>query len=166
MRTTTTKTTLTSTTTDFTTNFANNDYMEISGFTTNAVNNGTFQVNGVPTSTTCPVRKVNGETLINETAGDTVNLDSDPYDSPDAVVVNDNGGSPITGTITAASIAFDFDYDNNVQGGRTAATNAPVAVIAQGKAGAQWIDGLFTITRTTGLSFPLNAADERVYANP
>ncbi len=158
--------TLTSTTTNFTTNFSNGDYVEVSGFTTNAVNNGVYQVNGVVSSTSMPVRKVNGETLVNETAGDTVNLDNDPYDSPDAIVVNDNGGSPITGTITAANIAFDFDYDNNTQGGRTAASDAPVAVIAQGKAGAQWVDGEFTITRTTGLTFPLNAATERVYDNP
>lgn len=158
--------TLTSTSTDFTTNFANTEYMQVSGFTTNTVNNGIFQLNGVPTSTTCPVRKVNGETLINETAGDSVNLDNDPYDSPDAIIVDDNSATDITGQITASSIAFDFDYDNNVQGGRTAATDAPVAVISQGKGGAQWVDGLFTITRAVGLSFPLNAPDERVYANP
>ena len=158
--------TLTSTTTDFTTNFANTEYVEISGFTTNAVNNGIFQVNGVVGATSMPVRKVTGETLINETSGDSVNLDNDPYDSPDAIVVNDNGGSPITGQITAKNIAFDFDYDGNVQGGRTAATDAPVAIFAQGKAGAQWIDGEFTITRATGLSFPLNANDDTVYANP
>ena len=158
--------TLTSSTTDFTTNFSNTDYVSISGFTTNAVNNGLFQVNGVPTSTTMDVRKVNGETLIDETSGDTVNLDADPYDTPDAIVVDNNAGTDITGQITAKSIAFDFDYDGNVQGGRTAGTDAPVAIIAQGKGGAQWIDGLFTITSTTGLSFPLNASDERVYDNP
>ena len=158
--------TLTSTTTDFTTNFSNGDYVQVSGFTTNAVNNGLFQVTAIPTSTTLAVRKVNGETLINETAGDTVNLDAAPYDSPDAIIVDDNGGTDITGQITSKNIAFDFDYDGNVQGGRTAATPAPVAVIAQGKGGAQWVDGLFTITRTTGLSFPLNAATERVYVNP
>jgi len=158
--------TLTSSSTDFTTNFSNGDYVRVTGFLTNAVNNGIFQVNGAPTSTTMPVRKVNGETLINEASGDTVNLDADPYDSPDGVVVNDNGGSPITGQITAGSIAFTFDYDGNVQGGRTAAVDAPVAIIAQGIPGAQWVDGLFTITRATGLNFPLNAADERVYLNP
>jgi hypothetical protein len=157
--------TLTSSTTNFTTNFANGAYVSISGFA-NTTNNGLFQVDGVPTATTMPIRKVNGQTLINETAGPTVNLDADPYDSPDAIVVNNNAGSPITGQITAQTIAFDFDYDNNVQGGRTPAQLAPVAVIAQGREGAQWVDGLFTISRATGLSFPLNAATERVYANP
>lgn len=157
--------TLTSTTTNFTTHFSNGAYVQISGFA-NSANNGLYQVNGTVTSTSMPVRKVNGATLVNESAGPTINLDNDPYDSPDAIVVNNNAGSPITGQISAQSIAFTFDYDGNVQGGRTAATDAPVAVVAQGTAGAQWVDGLFTITRQTGLSFPLNAATERVYTNP
>jgi len=158
--------TLTSGTLDLTTFFNDNDYCQISGFTTNPTeNNGLYQVSSVVAgSMSC--RRVNGTNPVNETAGPTVNLDTDPYDSPDAVIVNDNAASPITGQITADTIAFTFDYDGNVQGGRTAGTPAPVAVVAQGKGGAQWIDGLFTITATTGLSFPLNAADERVYANP
>ncbi len=157
--------TLTSTSTNFTSHFANNDYVLISGFA-NSANNGLFQVNGTVTSTSMPIRKVNGQNLTAEASGPTVNLDANPYDSPDAIVVNDNAGNPITGQITASSIAFDFDYDNNSQGGRTPGTSAPVAVIAQGKEGAQWVDGLFTITNATGLSFPLNAATERVYSNP
>lgn len=158
--------TLTSSTTDFTTNFADTEYVNISGFA-DSNNNGLYQIDDASiTASTMDVRKVNGQTLSNESAGPTVNLDADPYDSPDAIVVNDNSGSPITAQITAKSIAFDFDYDNNVQGGRTAGTNAPVAVIAQGLDGAQWVDGLFTISQATGLSFPLNAATERVYANP
>jgi hypothetical protein len=157
--------TLTSSTTNFTTHFSNGNYVLISGFA-NSVNNGLYQVDGTVTSTSMPVRKVNGATLINEAAGPTVNLDADPYDSPDAIVVNDNAGSPITGQITAGSINFTFDYDGNAQGGRTPATDAPIAVVAQGTAGAQWVDGLFTITAQTGLSFPLNAATERVYSNP
>lgn len=158
--------TLTSGTLDLTTFFSNDDYVQISGFLTNPTeNNGLFQVSSVIAgSMAC--RRVNGVNPINETAGDSVNLDTDPYDSPDAIVVNDNGGSPITGLITTINEAFDFDYDNNVQGGRTAATDAPIAVIAQGLPGAQWVDGLFTITRTTGLNFPLNAPTERVYSNP
>ena len=158
--------TLTSSTTDFTTRYSNGDYLVISGFTTNAVNNGQFQVNGVPTSTTMPVRKINGETLINEASGDAVNLDDRPYDSPDGILVNNNAGSPITGQITAANIPFDFDYDGNNQGGRTPAQPAPVAIAAQGLEAAQWIDGLFTIQRAVGQTFPVNAADDQVYLNP
>ena len=157
--------TFNSPTLDLTTFFTNGDYCELAGYLTNTVNNGVFQVSAVLAGS-MTITKVNGETLVNDALGESVTAYTDPYDSPDAVVVNDNSATPITGEITAAGIAFDFDYDNNVQGGRTAATNAPVAVIAMAIDGAQWIDGLFTITRTTGLSFPLNAATERVYLNP
>lgn len=157
--------TFNSPTLDLTTFFTNADYAELSGFLTNTVNNGVFQVSSVLAGS-MTITKVNGETLINDALGDSVTVYTDPYDSPDAVVVNDNSATPITGEITAAGIAFDFDYDNNVQGGRTAPSVAPVAIIAMAVDGAQWIDGLFTITRTTGLSFPLNAATERVYLNP
>lgn len=156
---------ISSSATNLSTNFAADDYVQISGFVSSS-NNGLFQVTGSVTSTVMRVRKVNAQFVANEPAGATVNLDADPYDSPDAIIVNDNNDNPITGQISAASISFDFDYDGNSQGGRTPGTNAPVAIIAQGKAGAQWVDGLFTISRTTGLSFPLNAATERVYSNP
>jgi len=159
--------TLTSTTTDFTTHFANGDYVEISGYLTNGVNNGLFQVTGAPTSTTMPVRKLNGETLINETAGDSVNLDADPYGTADAIIVDNNAGTDITGQITSGTIAFDFDYDGNVQGGRTAGTPAPVVVIAQGIPSAQVVPPVnATITASTGIVINVNAAQERVYANP
>jgi len=157
--------TFNSPTLDLTTFFVNGEYTELSGFLTNTVNNGIFQVSSVAAGS-MTITKVNSETLVNDALGESVTIVTDPYDSPDAVIVDDNSGTDITGQITAGSIAFDFDYDNNVQGGRTAATNAPVAIIAMAQDGAQWIDGLFTITRTTGLSFPLNAATERVYLNP
>lgn len=157
--------TLNSGTLDLTTFYTNGDYAELDGFLTNTVNNGVFVVSAVAAGS-MTITKVNGEALVNDALGDSVTVYTDPYDSPDAVVVNDNSATPITGQISAPSIAFDFDYDNNVQGGRTAATPAPIAIIAMAKDGAQWIDGLFTITRTTGLSFPLNAATERVYLNP
>jgi hypothetical protein len=88
------------------------------------------------------------------------------YNTSDAILVQDQSSSDITGFIDAASIAFTFDYDNNVQGGRSATSDAVVWVAAMGKAGAEWIDATFTISRATGLSFPVNAADERNYSNP
>lgn len=84
-----------------------------------------------------------------------------------AVLVDDNGGTDIAGLISAAtSIAFDFDYDGNVQGGRTAGTDADVTLVAIGTDGAQHVVATGTITRTTGLSFTLTSALERNYLNP
>jgi len=154
-----------------TANFATGEYMQLSGFSTATANNGLFRVTAATATDNIKVTKVNGQSMvaISATAGYSIHIDNDPYDSPDAIVVDTNAGATATGIagqISAASIAFDFDYDNNVQGGRTANSDAPVAIIAQGLGGAQWVDGLFTITRTTGLNFPINAAVERVYANP
>ena len=62
---------------------------------------------------------------------------------------------------------FDYDYDNNVQrGAASAGTDAPVTVVAIGEGVAEWTIGQFTISRQTGLSFPVNANDELVYSNP
>jgi hypothetical protein len=88
------------------------------------------------------------------------------FDSSSAIIVEDNSATAITGEIDSASIAFDFDYDNNEQGGRTKGTDAAVTVVAQGLSGAQWVLATATITRTTGISIPVNANDERNYANP
>lgn len=158
--------TLTSTAIDFTVNFAATDFVRISGFAT-AENNGTYNVVGNPTAGSMVVQRSDKRTIVvDEAAGDTVSLDSKPYDTPSRVVVLDNNSVPIQGQIIAGSIPFSFDYDGNNQQGRTPATNAAVAITAQGKELAQWVDGSFTITRATGLNFPLNAATERVYLNP
>jgi hypothetical protein len=85
------------------------------------------------------------------------------FDSANAILVNDNGGSPIQGLISTQNIAFDFDYTNNAQGGRTPDTDAAIFIVAMGLAGAEWVLGSFTITKATGLTFPVNAPTERNY---
>lgn len=91
---------------------------------------------------------------------------SNLFDTADAIIVNDDGGTPITGVIATNAISFDFDYAGNVQGGRTGGTDAVVIIVAMGLDGAEWIEGEFTITENTGLSFPINAGVERTYSNP
>ena len=158
-------TTMTSTNIDLSV-WAAGEFMFVSGFLTNATNNGMYEVTGTPAANSIDLTKVDGIDPIDETAGDSVSVDQDPFDSPDAIIVEDTTPANITGQITATSIAFDFDYTNNVQGGRTANTNAPITVIALGKADARWTVGSFTILEATGQNFPINAADELVYSNP
>lgn len=99
----------------------------------------------------------------NDDAGDNAGAD---YDTVSAIIVNDNSLSPISGLVTTAEIGFTYDYDNNIQrGAGSVATNAPVSLVGIGLSGSQWVVGEFTITRATGLRFPLNAAKERVYKN-
>jgi len=100
----------------------------------------------------------------NDDAGDNLGYD---FDTSNAIIVNDNGGTPITGNITAVSIAFDYDYSNNVQRGTGSdGTDAPVTVVAIAHDGAQWIEATGTITQATGLTFNVNANDELNYSNP
>lgn len=89
------------------------------------------------------------------------------YGTSNAVLVDNNSGVDIAGTVSGnTSINFDFDYDNNVQGGRTAGTDADVTIVAIGQGTAQYVVATGTITRATGLNFSLVAPLERNYSNP
>ena len=142
-----------------------NDYIAVAGFT-NEENNGIWQVTDAsPTTGQFDATKVDGATVVAETAGSRT-LDQNPINSPDAIIVDDNDGIDITGAIGGASIAFTFDYDGNIQGGRTAATDAPILLRAIGLETAQFVEATGTITRATGLGFSLVAALERNFDNP
>ncbi len=140
--------------------------MYVTGFATDPSNNGTYLVTGSPSANSIDLTKVDAVDVVDATAGDTVSLDQAPFDSPDALIVEDNSTTEITGTITSGSISWDFDYTNNAQGGRTPNSAAPVAVIAMGQGGARWVVATFTIAESVGQNFPVNAADELVYSNP
>jgi hypothetical protein len=139
------------------------DYILISGFSTNPTNNGLYYVNSTGVDT-ANVTHQKGSTLVTETAA--LVVDENPFESPGAVIVNKNVGGAMDGQITAASISWDFDYTNNNQGGRTPNTPAPIHIVAQALDGAEWTEATHTITAATGQSIPVNAGDERNYANP
>lgn len=144
-----------------------NDYLQISGFAQDA-NNGLFIVTVVNVSgSDYTVRKVDGTAVGTAETNQTVSVDENPYPSPDAIIVNDNVGSPIAFDINTLSTSWDFDYENNVQGGRTADTNAAVVLVAAGlETGQVAVVKNLTITKTTGQSFSITSALERNYSNP
>lgn len=159
--------TISSTTTNLTTELASGDYIALSGFA-NAANNGIWLLTGSPAGSgpyTVTATKVNGATVVNETAGPSISLDKNPINSPDAIIVQDNNDVNISGAISSSSVAFTFDYDGNVQGGRTAGTDAAVLIRAIGLDTAQFVETTGTITRATGLSFSVVSGLERNYAN-
>ena len=89
------------------------------------------------------------------------------YGTTNAVLVNDNSGTPISGTVGgAASISFDFDYDGNVQGGRTAGTDADITIVIVGQNTAQPVVVQVTLTRAVGQNFGVVAPLQRTYSNP
>lgn len=88
------------------------------------------------------------------------------YGKSSAVLVDDNDGVDMTGNVSgASSVTLTFNYDGNVQGGRTAGTDAAVTVKGIGLATGQSVKATGTIIRGT-TTISLVAALERNYENP
>ena len=95
------------------------------------------------------------------------NANGNVFDSPNAIIINNNAGSPITGLIGGnSSIAFDFDYQGNNQGGRTPNTDANFTAVAIGLNTGQYVLSTGSITRSTANSINFVAALERNFSNP
>lgn len=140
------------------------DYIYLTGFSTNPSNDGLYLVNSVGANT-MNITHQKGTTLVTETA--TIDVDENPFESPNAKIVLDNADSPIDGQVTAASIPFTYDYDFDVErGAGTNGTNAPVIVVAIAHDFAQYITVPHVITRTTGQTITVTAVDELNYSNP
>ncbi len=89
------------------------------------------------------------------------------FGTSSALLVNDNSGAAISGNISGnSSVGFDFDYDGNTQGGRTAGTDADVTIVAIGQNTPQYVLATGTITRAVGQNISLVAPLERNYSNP
>lgn len=81
-----------------------------------------------------------------------------------AITVNDASGTPITGTISASSIAFTYDYDGNTQGGYTAGTDRNVVLIGIKPGSGKYVAAEGTLTRSKAISLSLVAEADRVYS--
>ena len=138
-------------------------YVNVTGFADDM--DGIWQAKGTPTAAAAVVTRYDGAAAV-VVASTAITVDEDPINSPDAIIVNNNAGAPLTAAIAGASIGFDFDYDGNVQGGRTSATDAVVLLRAIGLESGQFVETTGTVTRATGLVFSLVSAQERNYSNP
>jgi len=140
------------------------DYLRIGGFA-DADNNGLFiVVTENVSSSDYEVRKVDGTAVGVAADTGTILVDEHPYPSPDALIVQNNDGpTNLAADINSTSIGFNFDYDNNSQGGRTTGV-ANVVLVAAGAEAAQVavVKGL-QITRATGLAFSITSPLERNY---
>lgn len=89
------------------------------------------------------------------------------YGTANAITVNDDTSTAMAGSVGgASSIARTFAYDTNVQGSRTAGTDAPVTVVAIGLSTGQYVKATGTIQRSAANTVSLVAALERNYSNP
>lgn len=86
------------------------------------------------------------------------------YGESGAVTVNDATGTPITGTISAASIGFSYDYDGNVQSGFTGGTDRAVTLIGVRPGSGKFVKATGTLSRSKGIALSLVSEQDRVYA--
>jgi len=145
-------------------------YVGLSGFT-DPNNNGVWLIlaKGSPEQGFWTIQRYDSTLTITAEGPISGNVDRNPIDSPDATVVNSAGSFsplPITGIVAGGSASYDFDYDNNSQGGRTPATVADVIVRAIGTTTAQFVQTTGQIQRTTTNNFSLVAPLERNFSNP
>jgi hypothetical protein len=78
-------------------------------------------------------------------------------------VLKADGVTPISGTISAGSIGFDFDYDGSTAGG-TAGTDKAVTLIGIKPGTGKYAVATGTLTRSKGISLSLVAESDRVYS--
>ena len=81
-----------------------------------------------------------------------------------AITVNNAAGTPIAGVISSGDISFDYDYDGNVQGGFTAATDRAVTLIGIKPGSGKYVAATGTLTRSKTISLSLVAEQDRVYS--
>jgi len=140
--------TLNSSVTDLTTAITNGDLVTLGG-TFGAENQGEWDITGAPAGT--------GPW----TATFTKRIDTTPTnEAPGA------GGELVSRPIDGATYSFDFDYDGNTQGGRSASTDADIILRAIGLETAQFVETSGTIIEAVGQTFSLVAGLERNYSNP
>lgn len=85
------------------------------------------------------------------------------YGEAGAITVNNASAVPITGTISAGSIGFDFDYDNDTAGG-TAGTDKAVTLIGIRPGYGKFAVATGTLSRSKGISLSLVGEADRAYA--
>lgn len=130
--------------------FAANEYIHVENSTSN---NGYYKIASVSTVTN---------------PNDTITVDTTFAGIP----ATESAGASVDVTQTAmgdisgsSSIQFDFNYDNNQQGGRTQNTPAPITVVAIGLQTGQFVSATGTIERLVTNSVSLVAPLERNYEN-
>jgi hypothetical protein len=92
----------------------------------------------------------------NDDAGDNTGRD---FGTQNAIIIQDNSDANLTGSVSAqSSIAFDYDYDGNIQrGNASSGSDAPYTAVSLGLGTAQYVVTTGTITRSTA---------NRNYSNP
>ncbi len=129
-------------------------------------NNGFLRATGAGSANSVAVETIDGEDMVNESAAPSVTIEFNPFATPSSVIVEDNSSTNIEGDVSSsASLGFDFDYDGNVQGGRSPGVDAVVKIVAIGLEKAQYVLADATLERSTTNNISLVSSLERNYSN-
>lgn len=129
------------------------------------VMNGVYQVTALTSTSSWNVTRWDGSTITTVASGSKI-IDQNCIDTPDAIIVKSDASVDVTG-LTTADFSFTFDYSNNVQGGRTGATDADVVARAIGQSTAQFAQSTVqTIQSAIAKTIPVTANIERNFSNP
>lgn len=85
------------------------------------------------------------------------------YGEAGAITVKNAAGTPITGTISSATIGFDFDYDNDTEGG-AAGTDKAVTLIGIRPNSSKFAVATGVLSRSKGISLSLVGEQDRAYS--
>jgi len=147
-------------------NSGDGQYVRVSGLTgADEPMNGIYQVTAETSDIIWDVTRYDGDTIVSTTDG-TTNIDEYTIDSPDAIIVEDNTSTPVTGTDPSGDVAFSFDYSNNTQGGRTGSNDADVQCRAIGQETAQYTQSSVQVISTSAITIPVSSQIERNFLNP
>jgi hypothetical protein len=86
------------------------------------------------------------------------------YGESGAITVKNAAGVDIAGSISGSNVSFDYDYDGNVQGGATPATDRAVTLIGIRPGSGKFVVATGLLTRSKAISLSLVAEQDRVYA--
>jgi hypothetical protein len=141
-------------------------YVRVTGLTgIDEPMNGIYQVTTETSTAQWDVERYDGADIVTTAGTDTVAIDEYPIDSPDAIIVQDDGLSDVSG-FASADFNFSFDYSNNAQGGRTPGSDADVQCRAIGQATAQYTQSSVATISTTAITIPVTSQIERNFLNP
>jgi hypothetical protein len=141
-------------------------YVRVSGLTgVDEPMNGIYQVTAETSTSLWSVERYDGEDIFTTTVDFTADIDEYPIDSPDAIIVQDDGLSDVSG-LASSDFNFSFDYSNNAQGGRTPGGDADVQCRAIGQTTAQYTQSSVATISTTALTIPVTSQIERNFLNP
>lgn len=140
-------------------------YVRVSGLTgADAAMNGIYQVTALTSTSQWSVQRRDAKEIVTTSAA-SLYVDENAFNTPHAIIVQDNTATPVAGDATEDIVAA-IDFSANTQGGRVGGTPMYVVGKSIGRASAQYYQGsVITIDGTVPVTIPIAPSGELNYAN-